>query len=1228
MKINLLIILILSYFSLFSQITDLDYSYQLLEKKGQLQEQLDWQDQALSDFYKNKSEILNRQMNVVYQVPCVVHIVWDNNNGTNITDAQVQLMIENLNKDFSRTNIDAGQTRPIWDAIASAVDIQFCLAQTSPDGGLTPGITRTQTTHGVFDTQTGTSEDIKSASTGGKDAWNTQEYLNIWVGDLTAGTGFGVVGYSTLPGSHGLTDDGLVLDVVSLANNQLTRVPTHELGHYFGLLHPWSNSCSVDGDGIADTPITTYDHLGLDCNTTPDGCPLGEVDQFENFMSYSNCPNMFTIDQASFMKNTLETARASLLISNICELDELSANFVPNTPTIRINAGETITFTNASQGFHPITDWNWNFESGVSASALNTQGPHLVTYDTPGVFEVSLTIADGLSTSTKTVSQLVEVIPPPANNEACQAINIPMTGVCTPLSASNIGATASTLADPTCGTFNANGDVWFETTVGPSGYIQIDLTDAGINANMALYDGLDCNTLNEIACSTNNTFYSSLIPSGSQVWIRIWDENAGVGSFEICAFEPPPPPLNDNPCTAEPLTVNSTCVVTPGTTAGALNSALSDPNCSPWGYQGGDVWYTAVVTARGLRLTLFADEITDGGIAIYSGTDCNSLAIIACDESRTVMPDPLTVSPSLVGETVWIRVWEADNDNPGSFGICAVEPPPPPTNNDPCTAEFLIVDTNCVNTIGTTLSSVDSGVADPSCSSSYQGGDVWYSTIVPASGFMHVNLTTGSILDGGIAVYSGLDCNTLTEEACTERTSTMPPPLVITPANALAGQQVWIRVWEGYNDNPGSFEICLTNDTVLSVDTNSFTIPQLVEDVLVSTCTQVSNIQFDGDSTAIAYFDGGSNALGMSSGIILGTGSVVVLTGQGTDVVTQETTNTSVAADLSSISVLNGGAADMHDELILEFDFIAASDTAKFDFVFASTEYPTYEFSQYNDVIAVLVSGPGINGPYSDNAINIALVLGTAEPISISSINGTTHSAFFGGYTAGNSIPNFNVGGYTIPLKAIIDTLIPNETYHIKIAIADAGDGSLSSYLFLKEQSFLTGGETTIINQAISQNISEGEDVTFTITATGTNLSYQWQKDGQAISDGGNISGCTSNELSISSVTDTDAGIYNCIISGDCGTITSNEASLSVNVGINKYPQTNICIYPNPTKESFIIKGVTGNENYKIYSLSGSLIQTGKVSKQSISILNYPKGIYIIEVISKENIQKFKLIKE
>ena len=81
-----------------------------------------------------------------------------------------------------------------------------------------------------------------------------------------------------------------------------------------------------------------------------------------------------------------------------------------------------------------------------------------------------------------------------------------------------------------------------------------------------------------------------------------------------------------------------------------------------------------------------------------------------------------------------------------------------------------------------------------------------------------------------------------------------------------------------------------------------------------------------------------------------------------------------------------------------------------------------------------------------------------------------------------------------------------------------------------------------IINQPQSTTVFEGNVASFSVTATGTSpLSYQWRKN--AI----NISGATSSTYVIPSATESDEGNYSVVVSNSAGSVTSNDATLTVN---------------------------------------------------------------------------------
>ncbi len=82
---------------------------------------------------------------------------------------------------------------------------------------------------------------------------------------------------------------------------------------------------------------------------------------------------------------------------------------------------------------------------------------------------------------------------------------------------------------------------------------------------------------------------------------------------------------------------------------------------------------------------------------------------------------------------------------------------------------------------------------------------------------------------------------------------------------------------------------------------------------------------------------------------------------------------------------------------------------------------------------------------------------------------------------------------------------------------------------------------TTISDQPDSQTVDEGDPVTFSVTASGTGIGYQWKKDTV------NISGATSSSYNIASTVAGDAGSYTCEVTGACGAVTSSAAVLTVN---------------------------------------------------------------------------------
>ncbi|MBK6543393.1 MAG: hypothetical protein IPG10_19340 [Flavobacteriales bacterium] len=264
-------------------------------------------------------------------VPVVVHVVW-NTGAENIPDASINQMVAQLNLDYQQQNTDLNQVRPAFTGVVGNVGVAFCLASVDPNGNATTGITRTQTTETWFDPDTET-DDMKSPPKG-ISAWDPDSYLNIWVCDITSGATGGTVtvGYAYLPtgGVVGSNIDGFVIDY-DYGFGTGERTATHEIGHYFGLLHPFDNNNCTNADGFTDTPTT--DSPTFSCsNTNLQKC--GVLTQYENFMDYASCSVMFTDQQSASMAGILTGARASLLSSTAC-------GTVPSGPCIPASAAGT-----------------------------------------------------------------------------------------------------------------------------------------------------------------------------------------------------------------------------------------------------------------------------------------------------------------------------------------------------------------------------------------------------------------------------------------------------------------------------------------------------------------------------------------------------------------------------------------------------------------------------------------------------------------------------------------------------------------------------------------------------------------------------------------------------------------------------------------------------------------------------------------------------------------------
>ena len=255
---------------------------------------------------------------------------------------------------------------------------------------------------------------------------------------------------------------------------------------------------------------------------------------------------------------------------------------------------------------------------------------------------------------------------------------------------------------------------------------------------------------------------------------------------------------------------------------------------------------------------------------------------------------------------------------------------------------------------------------------------------------------------------------------------------------------------------------------------NTVTPQQALLDYLLGDGVEVSNITFSGDLNQIGSFDANATNIDILNGIMLATGDINVAIGPNDAGGAGLGGGNSGAGDpdLTALSTFN-----TNDAAILEFDFIPSGDSLIFNYIFASEEYNEYVCGSVNDAFGFFLSGPGITGTYSDNAINLATIpnpvlADETIPVTINSVN-NGQPGFAGNASNCNQVSeqwnlntdyyvdNENNGdpnsvqfdGFTVILTAAAQVQC-GQTYHIKIAIADAGDTAFDSAVFLEGGSF------------------------------------------------------------------------------------------------------------------------------------------------------------------------------
>lgn len=299
---------------------------------------------------------------------------------------------------------------------------------------------------------------------------------------------------------------------------------------------------------------------------------------------------------------------------------------------------------------------------------------------------------------------------------------------------------------------------------------------------------------------------------------------------------------------------------------------------------------------------------------------------------------------------------------------------------------------------------------------------------------------------------------------------------------------------------------------------------------LVANGITVTNPTINCGATSYGTYTGNLQAGGSqlsNGGIVLTTGSAAGADGPNN---TGSTSTAVTGFDFSDPQLTTqpgaGSPAPAKDNCVVEFDMKPSCGSLTVSFVFGSEEYPEFVTGSFNDGFGIFISGPN---PAGGNYTNYNMArLPNGQLVSIDNVNANTNASYYNT----NNTGVIQYDGYTDGLTAQIAT-VTCATYHIKIIIADAGDESYDSGLFLGAGSFTCSTPAMTINTVAP--ICSGQSATLTATTTGVGGTYTWS------------SGQTTSAISVSPTTTTT---YTCTYSTNgCADVTATS-TITVNPAV------------------------------------------------------------------------------
>ncbi len=400
------------------------------------------------------------------------------------------------------------------------------------------------------------------------------------------------------------------------------------------------------------------------------------------------------------------------------------------------------------------------------------------------------------------------------NNDICDAQALTIYPARILDNFNNVYATQSTVTEPSCVTTSGDfiKDVWFYLTVPGDGLFTVDIESSTLrNQGAALYTGSCNGTLTEEICSINDAIsfnqddLVSSVSSGDTIFVRAWGESGEAGTFQIGTYTPVAISCSD----ANYYTIEKQSTLAYVDLTGAGDSDFSPaPSCGDYGRTSpfGDVWFKFTVPeSQELLFKTQKGNLDDINFAVYSGAGCASLTEAFCYANAETADYLYDASSHTVGDTLWVVYWgDKFNTNIGDYQFSIHDPEP--QGNFPCGAELFNVSGEASFIYYDNTGADDSGEADPGCSWTSGDKDMWFKFVAPEDGKATVKTVGGSLLDIGLAIYSGT-CSSLTFIQCTTSNGLGEINLPLT--GLTAGDSIFVRTY-GLSGNYGIYGLSIS----------------------------------------------------------------------------------------------------------------------------------------------------------------------------------------------------------------------------------------------------------------------------------------------------------------------------------------------------------------------------------------------------------------------------------